>query len=98
MSKADLANHLATKTGLHGSFARAIIEVLLARLKDSLMEGQIVELHGFGRFQVSHRRARIGTNPKTGQRVQIPASRSVKFKPGKKMIRLIEAGARQDHE
>lgn len=60
-----------------------VIDTILDCIKDTLSAGQKLKFGGFGVFEVKHRKARMGRNPKTGQDAQIRAGRTVKFKPGK---------------
>jgi DNA-binding protein HU-beta len=62
-------------------FLQAFVEVV----EKALAEGDDVALVGFGTFSVAERSARIGRNFKTGKAIQVPASKTVKFKPGKNL-------------
>jgi DNA-binding protein HU-beta len=65
--------------------AEKTINILLDDIITALKQGQRVIISGFGTFSVSERKARSGRNPKTGESIQISASRSAKFKPGKQL-------------
>ena len=65
--------------------AEKTINILLDDIITALKQGQRVIISGFGTFSVSVRKARSGRNPKTGESIQISASRSAKFKPGKQL-------------
>ena len=56
-------------------------QVVLDAIADGVRKDEVVQLIGFGTFKVSHRAARMGRNPKTGEAMQINASKSVKFSP-----------------
>jgi integration host factor subunit beta len=56
---------------------------------DSLKEGEKIELRGFGSFRIRHRGPRGGRNPKTGDKVQVPAKRIPYFKPGKDLREML---------
>jgi DNA-binding protein HU-beta len=79
MTKNELAEHVARRTGLAASQARAAIEATIETVSDELAAGGEVALAGFGKFSVSHRAARQGRNPSTGQTIQIAASKAAKF-------------------
>ena len=79
MTKNDLADRVAERTGLAGSQARQAVEVAIEAVSDELAAGGEVSIAGFGKFSVSQRAARQGRNPATGQTINIPASRAAKF-------------------
>jgi len=64
-----------------------IIEVMI----DSLAAGERIEIRGFGSFSIHHRQPRIGRNPKTGEKVSLPARRVPHFKPGKLLRERVDA-------
>lgn len=79
MTKNELAERVAQQTGLSASQARQVVETTLETISDELASGGEVSLAGFGKFSVSHRAARQGRNPSTGQTIQIAASKAAKF-------------------
>ena len=79
MTKNDLADRVAERTGLAGSQARQAVEAAIDAVSDELAAGGEVSIAGFGKFSVSNRAARQGRNPATGQTINIPASRAAKF-------------------
>jgi DNA-binding protein HU-beta len=79
MTKNDLADKVAASTGLAGTQARAAVEAAIESISDELAAGGEVALAGFGKFSVSHRAARQGRNPSTGETIQIAASKAAKF-------------------
>jgi DNA-binding protein HU-beta len=85
MTKADLIEGLSNRLGLVKIDAERVIDIVLDDIINALKEGERVNISGFGTFAVSMREARTGRNPKTGESVEISASRSVKFKAGKQM-------------
>jgi integration host factor subunit beta len=60
-------------------------------MADALVQGERVEIRGFGSFDLHHRPPRIGRNPKTGETVNLPAKVAVHFKPGKDMRDRVNA-------
>ena len=83
MNKRALADVVAYETGTSRSLAMANVNVLFETIAEALREGADVRITGFGTFEVRHRNARIGRNPRTGDAVEIPATRSPAFKASK---------------
>ncbi len=79
MTKNELAEQVAARTGLATSQARQVVETAIEVVSDELASGGEVALAGFGKFSVSHRAAREGRNPATGQTIHIAASKAAKF-------------------
>ncbi|MGF1629379.1 MAG: HU family DNA-binding protein [Kiloniellaceae bacterium] len=83
MNKNDLVAVVADKTGLSKADATKSVDCVFEAITDSLKSGEEVRLVGFGTFNVTKRAASEGRNPRTGERIQIPASNQPKFKAGK---------------
>ncbi len=83
MNKNDLAALLSERTDLSKADAAMAVDGVLDCITDCLKDGQEVRLVGFGTFSVSNRAASQGRNPRTGEPIQIPASKQAKFKAGK---------------
>jgi DNA-binding protein HU-beta len=79
MTKNELAEQVASQTGLPASQARQALEATIESISDELARGGEVALAGFGKFSVSQRAARQGRNPSTGETIQIAASKAAKF-------------------
>ena len=79
MTKNELAERVAQRTGLSASQARQVVETSLETISDELASGGEVALAGFGKFSVSQRAARLGRNPSTGETINIAASKAAKF-------------------
>jgi DNA-binding protein HU-beta len=79
MTKNDLADRVAERTGLSGSQARQAVEAAIDAVSDELAAGGEVAIAGFGKFSVSQRAARQGRNPATGETINIAASKAAKF-------------------
>ncbi len=93
MTKAELIETLSNKLPIAKGEAERAINILLDDITAALKQGQRVNISGFGTFSVSMRKARSGRNPKTGETIEIAASRSAKFKAGKQLKdSLNEAG------
>ncbi len=80
MNKSDLVNVVSDETGVTKADAERTLNVILDAIKGSAEDG--VQLVGFGSFTVSERKARVGRNPRTGEAINIDASKTIKFKPG----------------
>ena len=85
MNKGELADKVAKNSGLSKSAAEGAVNTVLGAIADALTKGDKVTLVGFGTFSVADRAAREGRNPKTGEKMNIPASKRVKFKAGSRL-------------
>jgi len=83
MNKNDLIAQVAADAQLTKGAAGEAVEATLENIMKALQQGDDVRLVGFGTFSVSNRAASTGRNPRTGAPIQIPASKSPKFKAGK---------------
>lgn len=83
MNKNDLSAAVAASTGLTKADAAKAVDGVLDGITDALKGGADVRLVGFGTFNVVKRAASEGRNPRTGDKIQIPASNQPKFKAGK---------------
>lgn len=83
MNKNDLAAYVADETGLAKADASKAVDAVLEGITAALKDGDEVRLVGFGTFSVAERAASEGRNPRTGEKIDIPASRQPKFKAGK---------------
>ena len=83
MTQAEIIYAVANKAGTTLKDTKAVITSLLATITDELAMGNRVMLNGFGGFEVRERAARTGRNPKTGEAVEIAASKNVGFKAAK---------------
>lgn len=82
MNKGDLIETVAKKTKLTKKDAGLAVDATLDAIKRGTKKGG-VSIAGFGSFNVTSRKARMGRNPQTGEEIKIRASKSVRFKPGK---------------
>ena len=85
MNKAELVAAVQKTLGKDASKAQAerAVEAVIDGIKSGLKKGKPVQLVGFGTFKIASRKARLGVNPKTGEKIKIKASKSVKFSAGK---------------
>lgn len=91
MNKKELTKTLAQRTGSLANEAAHFLDAFLNTVEQELRSGGEVSIAGFGKFDVSERNARAGTNPQTGQRMKISASRTPKFSAGKSLKDSIKA-------
>jgi len=85
LNKNDLISKVADATGLSKADAGKAVDAVFATITDALKGGDDVRLVGFGTFSVTTRAATTGRNPRTGETIQIPASKQPKFKAGKQL-------------
>ena len=91
MTKAELIDKLAEKKhDMTVKQVEVVLNTVLNSIKDSLSREDKVEIRGFGSFRIHHRRAKEGRNPKTGERVSVPAKKVPFFKAGKEMRVLVD--------
>ena len=83
MTKEDLINSISKKVGLTKTDASESLALILEEIINALSKGEEVVLTGFGKFIVKERKKREGINPKTKEKIKIPAMKVAKFKPGK---------------
>ena len=83
MNKSAVVDAVAAKTGHSKKDVEAFVEATLDVITNELQKEEQVAFTGFGTFSVSHRAAREGINPATGEKIQIPAVKVPKFKAGK---------------
>ena len=91
MTKADLVEEVAKHSDLSKKDAEIIVQTVLDSIVESLKSGQKIELRGFGSFRLRERISREGRNPKTGEKVFVPAKKVPYFKPGKELRELINS-------
>ena len=82
MNKNDLISSVADKAGLSKADAGKAVDAVITSIQGALSGGDSVQLVGFGTFSVSERKATTGRNPRTGETINIPASKQPKFKAG----------------
>lgn len=83
MNKKELVSAVAGRVELSAKEVEAVIDHALAVVEKELVEGHEVKVSGFGSMVVKGRAARVGTNPATGAKIEIPASKTVAFKAAK---------------
>jgi DNA-binding protein HU-beta len=83
MNKSDVTEAVAKATGLSKTAAGEAVDAVLDTISSSLKKGNDVQFTGFGTFTVSKQAARMGVNPKTGEKIKIAARKAPKFRAGK---------------
>jgi integration host factor subunit beta len=89
MTKAELVEEVSRVSELTKKHSEVIVNTVFQSIVDALHKSEKIELRGFGSFRIRQRRSRQGRNPKTGQKVDVPAKRIPYFKPGKELKELI---------
>jgi len=83
VNKQELVTSVAEKSGLTKKDSEKAVNAMFSSIEESLAKGDKVQLVGFGTFEVRERAARTGRNPKTGEEIQIDATKVPAFKAGK---------------
>ena len=91
MNKTELVAAIAEKSELSKKDAEKALKAFTDVVAEELKKGEKIQLVGFGTFEVSERAARTGRNPKSGEEMQIPASKAPKFKAGKALKDMMNA-------
>lgn len=102
MTKSELMLRLAEQLSHHNGdshvSARAIeesVKTLVDTMTNALVKGQRIEIRGFGSFDLNYRPARVGRNPKTGEKVNVPEKYVPHFKPGKELRERVDSAAQK---
>ena len=85
MTKADLIDEVSRLAELTRKDSEVIVETIFDSVVRSLRAGDKIEIRGFGSFRTRQRRGRMGRNPKTGEKVEVPAKKIPFFKPSKEL-------------
>ena len=85
MTKAEFTDRVAAKSGLSKRDAANAVDAFLDSITEALRSGEQVSFTGFGKFSPQHRKERQGVNPRTGEKVTIPAARVPKFSAGSQL-------------
>lgn len=81
MQKTELVHKIKEKTGLSDKEIYLVMNTMLDEIVSSVKNGEVVQLTGFGKFELSERSERNGINPMTKEKIIVPASKLMKFKP-----------------
>ena len=90
VTKKDLVDRIASQTDLKRSDVRDVIQAFLDNVINELGEGNRLEFRDFGVFEIRKRAARMAQNPRTLERVPVPARKTVKFKVGRLMRHAVD--------
>src|SRR5579862_1469911 len=89
MTKADLIEEVARVVEMTRKEAEVIVDAIFDSIVKSLRGGDKIEIRGFGSFRTRQRQPRVGRNPKTGTRVEVPAKKIPYFKPSKELKDIV---------
>jgi integration host factor subunit beta len=93
MTKADLIEEVSRLAELTRKDSEVIVDTIFDSVVRSLRVGDKIEIRGFGSFRTRQRKPRVGRNPKTGDRVEVPAKKIPFFKPSKELKDLVNHSA-----
>jgi DNA-binding protein HU-beta len=92
VTKADFVEKVASRSGLSKRDATKAVDAFLDSITDALRRDEAVSFTGFGKFSAQQRKERQGVNPRTGERVTIPAARVPKFSAGSALKQAVKSG------
>ncbi|HVS29587.1 MAG TPA: HU family DNA-binding protein [Solirubrobacteraceae bacterium] len=92
MTKSEFVDAVSDRAGLNKKEAADAVDAFITTIEAALSRGGEVSFSGFGKFSVSHRNAREGRNPQTGERMHIAASKVPKFSAGSALKKAVKAG------
>ncbi|TET10550.1 HU family DNA-binding protein [Candidatus Aerophobetes bacterium] len=90
MNKAQLVEKVADEVGLTKKDTRKVVDAVTQTITEALSGGEKITLVNFGTFRVRNRKSRKGRNPQTGEKIQIPAKKVVKFEIGKGLREVVK--------
>jgi integration host factor subunit beta len=93
MTKADLIEDISRAAEMGRKDSELIVDTVFESIIKSLRTGEKIEIRGFGSFRTRDRKSRVGRNPKTGERVEVPAKRIPYFKPSKELKDVVNGEA-----
>lgn len=92
MFKPELIEVMSQSMGTNKKEAEKALNAFIDAVKNAVIEGDRVQIVGFGTFEVTERSERMGRNPKTGESLLVPASKGFKFKPAKALKDTVNGG------
>ncbi len=98
MTKADLVEEVTKLGDLTRRDSEVIVDTIFDSVIGALRSGDKIEIRGFGSFRIRQRKPRIGRNPKTGTRVEVPAKKVPYFKPSKELRDLVNPPAKSQEQ
>jgi DNA-binding protein HU-beta len=90
MNKAQLIEKMAKNSKMSKSACKKVLETFIEVVGKTLKSGTNIVLTGFGTFTVMKRKARTGVNPATGKKMDIPAKKVAKFRPGRALRDMVD--------
>ena len=96
MTKAELIEEVSRVVEMTRKDSEEIVETIFDSIVGSLHKGEKIEIRGFGSFRTRQRQSRVGRNPKTGTRVEVPSKRIPYFKPSKELRDLVNSSSTSD--
>lgn len=90
MTKAEIVNTISNATGLTKVETETVVKGFITTLKDALMNGENVEIRGFGTFKIKKKKARIARNPRTSEKVEVPERYVPIFKPSRDLKNVVD--------
>lgn len=97
MTKAELIDEVSKVVEMTRKDSETIVETIFDSIVNSLHKGDKIEIRGFGSFRTRQRQPRVGRNPKTGSRVEVPSKRIPYFKPSKELRDLVNQAAQANY-
>src|SRR5438067_13670919 len=91
MTKADLIEEVSKMVELTRKDSEVVVDTIFDSIVHSLRSGDKIEVRGFGSFRTRQRKPRVGRNPKTGDRVDVPAKKIPFFKPSKELKDVVNS-------
>jgi DNA-binding protein HU-beta/integration host factor subunit beta len=89
VTKRDLVSEISSRTGLSQIETKKIVECFLDSVARSLIEGNNIEIRGFGRFKIRNRTGYKARNPRTGEPIEVEAGKRPVFEPSKELKKLL---------
>jgi integration host factor subunit beta len=93
MTKADLVEEVIRVTEMPRKESETVVETIFESIISALRENDKIEIRGFGSFRTRQRRGRIGRNPKTGEKVDVPPKKIPYFKPSKELKEFVNTAS-----
>lgn len=95
VTKAELIDEATEATGLKKKDVTSVVEAVFGAMAGQLKKHEKVQIVGFGTFEARHRKARVGRDPRTQEKIPIAASWSLAFRPGKQLREMVTGKARR---
>jgi len=95
VTKAEIVNSISDATGLTKVETEAVVNGFISTLKEALMNGENVEIRGFGTFRVKKKKPRIARNPRTNEKVEVPERYVPHFKPSRDLKSAVDTNIKR---